>query len=330
MIITRTPFRISFFGGGTDYPAWYENHGPGAVLSTTIDKYCYLTCRYFPPFFAHRYRISHSGQEFVNTIEEITHPAIRETLRFLEIKEGLSIAHDGDLPARSGLGTSSAFTVGLLHALYGLQGILPEKRKLALEAIKIEQEWTKENVGSQDQTAAAFGGLNKIEFGGPQLITVHPLTVDPERLEELHSCLMLFFTSFARNASEIAWEQIRSIPVKKRELLTMRQMVEAGMAILNSGDNLDRFGQLLHESWQIKRTLSSQISTHLVDNIYQTALTAGARGGKLLGAGGGGFILFFARPEQQPKIREALKNLLEVPFCFDFLGSQIIYSSFHS
>ncbi len=324
MIITRTPFRISFFGGGTDYPTWYKENG-GAVLSTTIDKYCYITCRYLPPFFKHKHRIVYAKQESVNSINEIDHPSVRETLRFLKINKGVEIHHDGDLPSMSGLGSSSAFTVGLLHALSGLKGEMRTKRQLALEAIEIEQKLIGENVGSQDQTAAAFGGFNRIKFGGFEHISVTPIILKPERLEDFQSYLMLFFTDFARNASTIAKEQIKNIPNKESELKMMHQMVDQAIGILHGRQDLKRFGTLLNEAWNIKRTLSSKITNPTLDEIYATGIKAGAYGGKLLGAGNGGFMLFFAPPEAHQKIRNKLKKLLYVPFKYENLGSQIIY-----
>lgn len=324
MIITRTPFRISFFGGGTDYPVWFENNG-GAVLSTSINKYCYITCRYLPPFFEHKHRIIWSKIESVKEIEEIQHPAVNAALKFFNIQEGLEIHHDGDLPARTGLGSSSSFSVGLLHALHALKGKIISKRQLALEAIHLEQELLKENVGCQDQVITAFGGLNRIEFGGPQKITVNPISLNSERLNSFQDHLMLFFTGLSRYASEIAAEQIKNTSNKTAELTTMKGMVDEAIKILNGNGPLDDFGKLLDKSWKIKKTLSSQISNDHVDKIYDAALEAGALGGKLLGAGGGGFILFFVKPELQPKVREKLKNLLYVPFKFENLGSQIIY-----
>lgn len=324
MIISRTPFRISFFGGGTDYPVWYRENG-GAVLGTTIDKYCYITCRYLPPFFEHKHRIVYSQIENVRSIKEIHHPAAREILRFMEITEGLEVHHDGDLPARTGLGSSSSFTVGFLHALYALKGVMPSKIQLAQDAIHIEQNILKENVGSQDQTLAAFGGFNKIRFGQEPGIDVQPVTIKAERLELLQDHLMLFFTGFSRTASEIAAEQIKETPNKRRELTEMCRMVDEAVNILNGSNDLEDFGKLIHESWQLKRSLTSKISTPYIDYVYDAALRAGATGGKLLGAGGAGFILFFAKPEIRSKVKESLSGLLNVPFRFEDSGSQIIF-----
>ncbi len=324
MIISRTPFRISFFGGGTDYPVWYKNGGPAAVLSASINKYCYLTCRYLPPFFEHKTRLVWSRIESVRDVEEIQHPAARAIIRLMNLKDGLEIHHDADLPARSGLGSSSSFTVGLLNALYALQGKLITKRQLALDAINIEQEILKENVGSQDQTIAAFGGFNKIEFGGPQHVSVHPVTLKPEKQKVFENHLLLFFTGLARNASDIAAEQIRLTPAKTKELETMHGMVDQALGLLEK-DNLKDFGHLLDENWKIKRSLTSKISNEQIDGIYEAGVSAGALGGKLLGAGGGGFILFFANPEHHAAIKNKLHKLLYVPIEFENLGSQIIY-----
>ena len=323
MIISRTPFRVSFFGGGTDYPKWFEGH-QGAVLATTIDKYCYINCRYLPPFFEHRSRIIYSKMEHVHTIDEIDHPSVRECLRFLKIKEGIEIHHDGDLPARTGLGSSSSFTVGLLNSLYALKGEMVAKDRLASEAIHVEQDMCRENVGCQDQTLAAYGGFNFIEFGGQQHLHVQRLTIPVEKLKYLQDHLMLYFTGFSRTASEIAAHQVKNIPKKQAELKTMYQMTLQALKILN-GKNLLEFGKLLHEAWKIKRELSDKISTPHIDNIYETARREGAIGGKLLGAGGGGFVLLFASPEKHKKIKEKFKKLLLVPFKFENLGTQIIF-----
>lgn len=326
MIISRTPFRISFFGGGTDYPAFYEENG-GAVLSTSIDKYCYVISRYLPPFFDYKYRIRYTQREETTTIADIKHPSVRECLNLIDLYDrGVEIQHNADLPAMSGLGSSSAFTVGLLNALYALKGQRRSKRDLALEAIHIEQDIIKESVGSQDQTITAFGGFNKIEFGGRQKIAVSPIILSEKRIDALQKHLMLFFTGFSRNASDIAIEQIRRTPEKKNELRAMMGMVQEALAILNgSEERLVDFGRLLHETWQIKRGLTGHISNSFIDEIYGTAREAGALGGKLLGAGGGGFLLLFAEPERQPKIKQKLGKLLCVPFAFEDSGSQIVY-----
>ncbi|MCP4351331.1 MAG: kinase [Desulfobacterales bacterium] len=324
MIITRTPFRISFFGGGTDYPVYYKENG-GAVLASTINRYCYISLRYLPPFFKYKHRIAWSKTELVNAIDQIVHPSVRECIRYMDTNVGLEIHHDGDLPARSGLGSSSAFTVGLLHALFAFTGKMVSKNDLAESAIYVEQEMIKENVGSQDQTMAAFGGLNLVRFnsGNGQHIQSTPLCICPGRIEEFQNHLMLFFTGFVRNASDIAGDQIRQTPKKKRELSEMGAMVSEATKILSQGNDLDDFGKLLHENWLLKRSLTDKISSSAIDAMYETALRAGALGGKILGAGGGGFILFFVKPEHQPKVKSSL-GLLQVPFRFEFNGSQVI------
>jgi len=325
MIISRTPFRISFFGGCTDYPVWYEKNG-GATLSTTIDKYCYITARYYPPFFPIKHRIVWSKIETVKNDDEIEHPSVRETLKYLGIKKGVEIHHNSDLPARSGLGSSSSFTVGLLHALYKLLDQPVTKLKLASDAIHVEQERIKENVGSQDQLAAAFGGFNKFTFGGPQKIGVEPIILSDDRLETLQKNLMLVFTGFARTASEVVVEQLQNTPYKDRELRIMHAMVDDALKILRAPhQDLSDFGKLLHETWMLKRSLSSKVTNAEIDNVYESARRAGAIGGKLLGAGSGGFMLLFVPPERQSAVHAALKDHLFVPFKFETGGSQIIY-----
>lgn len=315
---------MSFFGGGTDYPAYYREHG-GAVVGTTIDKYCYITVRYLPPFFEHKHRIAYSQTETVQKVDEIRHPSVREGLKFMGITHGIELHHDGDLPARTGLGSSSSFTVGLLHALYAMKGVMPSKMQLAKNAIHVEQELLREQVGSQDQTMAAFGGLNRIAFSGDHNIEVQPVTIRAERAEQLQSHLMLLFTGITRYASEVAEEQIKETPNKKRELAEMAGMVDEAIRILNIDDDLLDFGRLLDQSWQLKRSLSKKVSTLYVDHMYDTALKAGALGGKLLGAGGGGFMVLFVKPEDQPQVKNALGGILHVPFKFENGGSQIIF-----
>ena len=324
MIISRTPFRISFFGGGTDYPAWYRDHG-GTVLGATIDKYCYLTCRYLPPFFKHRIRVVYSQIENCQVVDEIAHPAVREVLRYLKIDRGVEIHHDGDLPARSGMGSSSAFTVGLLHALYALKGQMPTKRQLAAESIQIEQEMIKETVGSQDQVLAAFGGFNHVVLSQDGEITVKPITLSGDRLRELSSHLMLFYTGIERTASDVAGSYVADVDGKRSQLRIMKGLVEESLAVLNNGRDITAFGTLLDEGWQAKRSLSARVSNSYVDELYAHAIANGALGGKLLGAGGGGFMLLFVPPGKQNQVKEALKKLITVPFHFDFSGSQIIF-----
>ena len=324
MIISRTPFRISFFGGGTDYPAWYMKHG-GSVLATTIDKYCYLTCRYLPPFFEHRIRVVYSKIENGHTYEDIKHPSVREVLRFLKIRRGVEIHHDGDLPARSGMGTSSSFTVGLLNALYALKGKISNKHKLAIESINIEQNRLKEVVGSQDQILAAYGGVNHIEFLPNGEFSVRPITVSQERLSELNSHLMLFYTGIKRTAANIATTFVSDMENKKRQLRIMKNLVDESIACLSNGENIITFGELLHEFWELKKGLSNKVSNSSIDDIYNTAIKTGAIGGKLTGAGGGGFLLLFVPLNKQSKVKEKLRKLIHVPFEFEFSGSQIIF-----
>ena len=325
MVITKTPLRVSFFGGGTDYPTWYRTYG-GAVLSTTIDKYGYITVRHLPPFFEHKNLIVWSKIEKVKHRDEIEHPSVRESMRYFGIEDGLGVHYDGDLPARTGLGSSSAFTVGFVNALLTLKGMDVTKQQLAEHAIHIEQNMLKENVGSQDQVAAAFGGLNKISFAANGAIVVTPMRMSPARAEELQRNLMLVFTGFERTASDVAREQVANTHEKTEELRAMHAMVDQAAAIITSDTHpLDDFGRLLDESWQIKQTLSSKITNGAIGDIYETARQAGAIGGKLLGAGGGGFLLLYVRPENQPKVREALKGFLHVPFRFDTTGSTVIH-----
>lgn len=326
MIITRTPFRISFFGGGTDFPSWYNAHG-GMVLSTTIDKYCYVSLRKLPPFFDFKHKIVFfSKQEPFNELDEIQHPAVREVYRFMGVDSGLVMQHDADLPPLSGLGSSSSFSVGLLHALYSLRGQIVTKKRLGLEAIHIEQEMIKEAVGSQDQMAAAFGGLNKITFSCNQSIEVTPLAISGEKQRYLQSRLMLFFTGFSRFAVEIEEDKLKNMVAHSKELRLLHMLVDEAVDILN-GDvsGYDAFGHLLHETWLLKRSLSKKVSSDCIDKMYDLGMNAGALGGKILGAGGGGFILFYVEPEDQDKVRSALSHLLHVPFRFDTLGSQLIY-----
>lgn len=324
MIVTRTPYRISFFGGGTDYPVWYREHG-GAVLAATIDKYCYLSCRYLPPFFEHRLRVVWSKIEMCQTVDEIQHPAVREVLRHLGIDRGVEIHHDGDLPARSGMGSSSSFTVGLLHALYALKGQMPSKGRLASESVFIEQEVLKESVGSQDQVLAAHGGLNHVVFGRDGDILVNPVTLSQDLAQQLSGHLMLFYTGITRTASEVAESYIQRTETNEHHMQALGGMVEEGLAILNDGRDLARFGRLLDEAWKAKRSLSTSVSSREIDDLYEAARAAGAIGGKLTGAGGGGFMLLFVEPHNRRRVRERLSSLLHVPFRFSFGGSQVVF-----
>lgn len=324
MIITRTPFRMSFFGGGTDYPPWFREHS-GSVLATTIDKYCYISCRKLPPFFEHKHRIVYSRIENVDLISKIEHPAVRAVMEWKGVTDGLEIHHDGDLPARSGIGSSSSFTVGLIHALSALNGKRVSKEELATSAIHVEQNVIKENVGSQDQISAAYGGFNRIDFHRDNTFTVEPVIFSDQRKSLLESHLMLCFTGFSRIAAEIAKSKIDNLKSRDRELFKMYEMVDEGIDILESQNRpIEDFGRLLDESWQYKRMLSDKVSSPEIDQLYETAIKAGALGGKILGAGGGGFLLLFAKPEKHIKIREALNRLIHVPFRFENSGSRVV------
>ncbi len=324
MIISRTPFRISFFGGGTDYPAWYRENG-GSVISTTIDKYCYISCRYLPPFFEHKHRIVYSQIENVRELHEIKHPAVKAVMGYMKVTRGLEIHHDGDLPARSGLGSSSAFTVGLLNALGAFRGERISKEELAKTAIHVEQEIIKETVGSQDQISASFGGFNRIEFKRDDTFSVSPVIMSRERREEFEKSLMLFYTGIVRVSETIQKTKIDHFKKRGSELTSMQELVKEAAAVFSSKSTpIDEIGKLMHKSWELKRTLSSTVSNPQIDQIYQAAMDAGASGGKILGAGGGGFILFSVKPEMQAKVRETLKSLLFVSFQFDDTGSSIV------
>jgi D-glycero-alpha-D-manno-heptose-7-phosphate kinase len=324
MIISRTPFRVSFFGGGTDYSDWYREHG-GAVLATTIDKYCYISVRELPPFFDHRFRVVYSHVENVKEIAEINHPAVRAVLGWLKTDKGLEIHHDGDLPARSGLGSSSAFTVGLLSAIHALHGRHVAKDALAGEAIHVEQCLLKEPVGLQDQISAAFGGFNHISFRQDGAYEVRPIILPRERLGELQDHLLLFFTGISRLSSNFSESVISNLKERTQQLHTMHDMVNEAIGILSSPQrDLSDFGGLLHESWQLKRTLSDTVSNSTIDALYETARRAGVIGGKLLGAGGGGFMLVFVRPEDRERVRQALRRLIAVPFRFEMSGCRIV------
>ncbi len=326
MIISRTPYRVSFFGGGTDYPAWYRENG-GAVLAAAIARYCYITCRWLPPFFAHKSRIVYSIIEDIHRVEDIRHPAVREALLYLGIREGIEIHHDGDLPKMTGLGTSSSFTVGLLHALHALRGEFRSKMQLAQEAIHVERDRCGDRVGSQDQVSAAYGGLNHVRFAPDDSIAVEPVALAVERMKEFQDSLLLFFTGFSRYSSEVVAEQLQNVPQKNKELREMAAMVDQGLRVLTEGRDLADFGRLLHENWLLKRSLSSRVSTPEIDAMYEIARKAGATGGKITGAGGGGFLLLFVEPDRQPAVRQALAHLLHVPFDLDHAGSQIIFSN---
>ncbi len=323
MILSQTPYRISFFGGGTDYPEWYRENG-GAILSTTINKYCYISCRYLPPFFEHKHRLVYSQIEDVKNISEIKHRAAKAVMQYMDVTRGIEIHHDGDLPARSGIGSSSSFTVGLLNSLYALRGQRISKKDLASLAIYIEQKIIGEIVGSQDQIAASYGGLNHVEFHRDGSFLVNPVIANLDKIQKLSNNLLLFFTGFQRTAEVIAKSKVDNFDNKKFELRRMQSYVSEGLSILEStSDNIDHFGPILHESWMLKRELSSSVTTQRIDEIYVSALKAGATGGKIIGAGGGGFILFYVPEEKQAKVRETLQSLLEVHFEFETGGSRI-------
>ena len=326
MIISKTPVRISFFGGGTDYPDYYKQHG-GAVLSTTIDKYIFITVKAIHGISEFKYKINYSKLEACNEIDEIQHPVVKACLKYLDISESLEIHIISDLPARSGIGSSSSFTVGLLNALYALKGQMVSKERLANEAIYIEQVILNERVGVQDQLAAANGGFNKMEFNRDGSLRVNPLIITKERKKELEENMIMFYTGISRYAHIVLEEQIQKTKENKitSDLNRMHTMVDEAINILSSGNHITEFGKLLNEGWRLKRSLSSAISNNFLDDIYKKAINAGALGGKLLGAGGGGFFVFFA--ENKAKIREALSELPDVPFEFENDGTRIIFIS---
>lgn len=323
MVITKTPFRISFFGGGSDYPDYYLKYG-GKVLGTTIDKYAYLNIRKLPPFFDYKYRVVYSKIEAVKNIDEIQHPSVKHILKYLNVKDGISINYDGDIPARSGMGSSSAFSVGLLNGLYALKGRILTKEELAKKVIYIEQELIKENVGSQDQTFAAFGGFNLIEFLQNGEIVVTPIILNKEKFRNFEDSIMLFFSGISRNADMLAKEQIKKIDINKNKLDTIKSLVDEAYEILIKKD-VDEFGELLNYTWKIKKTLTNNITNETVEAMYEKAKEAGAIGGKLLGAGGGGFMAFYVPKKHQNKVREALKEFLYIPIKFEFNGSKVIF-----
>jgi D-glycero-alpha-D-manno-heptose-7-phosphate kinase len=322
VIISRTPFRISFFGGGTDYPGWYRERG-GAVVGCTFNKYCYISCRYLPPFFDHRLRVVYSKIENCQTVEEIQHPSVRECLRYLGITRGVEIHHDGDLPARGGIGSSSAFTVGLLNALYAVKGQMVSKHRLAKEGIYIEQDRLHEVVGSQDQVLTAYGGINHVLFHANGEIDVRPVCLHRSGVEELNAHMMLFFTGVQRTASNLARSYTQNLLEREGELRAIAHMVDECLDILGRGD-WAQFGRLLHEYWCLKRKLGKKVSNSLIDELYDEAMAAGALGGKLIGAGGGGYLFLVAHPHDHKRIRERLTGLIHVPMRCEFSGSQII------
>ncbi|MCL2182249.1 MAG: kinase [Chitinispirillia bacterium] len=322
MIITKTPFRMSFFGGGTDFPEFYREHG-GAVLVTTFDKYCYVNVRRLPPFFDYSTELSYSVIERVGDIGDIRHPAIREAMKYLDMRD-IRLTYEADLPARSGLGTSSSFAVGMLSAFYALTGKHKSNRQLADDAIYLERTLCSETGGVQDQIAAAFGGFNRIEFN-ENGYTVNPLIISNARKKELDDNLIMFFTGFSRFSADIQADTQKALKDKTKQLLEMKQLVYDAEKILTSSSGLNDFGKLLDYTWKIKRGISTGISTGSIDSIYDTAMKNGAAGGKLLGAGGGGFFVFYCEKDKQPSLIKALEKFLYVPFAFENEGTRVIH-----
>lgn len=324
MIITRTPYRMSFLGGGTDYESWYREHG-GMVLTTTIDKYVHLCARFMTPYLGHRYRVVWSKLENVNDLTEIQHNSVRGCLQYMGFEPGLEVIHCGDLPARSGLGSSSAFTVGMLHAIHAMRKSHATKRELADHAIFVEQKVLGETVGIQDQIQCAHGGLNVIEIRRDGCYDVQPLRLSDGRLRELESHCLLFFTGLQRNASDVLNDMRRNAAIDEMLLAGSATLARRGVKALVEGE-IAEFGALLHEGWVLKCALSNLVSTPEINIMYQNALDAGALGGKLLGAGSGGFLLIFSRPPEHQAVREAL-GLMEVKVRFESSGTQLIHAS---
>lgn len=323
MIITKTPFRMSFFGGGTDMPEFF-NQERGSVISTSFDKYVYVTVRHLPRFFEYTDEIIYSKTERVKNVDEIVHPMVRNAMKMLDMHE-LHIAYDADLPARTGLGTSSTFAVGLLNAFHCLKGHYKSKKELADEAIKLERVLCNEAGGWQDQIAASFGGFNRIDFKDNSY-TVNPIIISPERKEKLNDNLMLFFTGFTRFSADIQSSTKATLTDKKKQLDEMLRLVDEAQDILENRErDLNDFGRLLDKTWRLKRQTGSQVSSGTIDELYEKGIAAGALGGKLLGAGGGGFLLFYVEKDKQDKVKDALSDLMEVPFKFENAGTRVIY-----
>ncbi len=326
MIITKTPFRMSFFGGGTDMESYFKEYG-GAVLSTTFDKYCYVNVRHLPRFFDYSTELSYSKTERVTDVEQIQHPAIRNAMKMLNMYE-IRLTYEADLPARSGLGTSSSFAVGMLNAFYALQGKYADKKKLADEAIYLERVLCSEAGGWQDQIAAAFGGMNRIEFNKDGTYDVKPVIIHPERKKMLNDNLMMFFTGFTRFSSDVQKANATGYAAKIKQLQQMYALVDEAQKVLEeSSSNLDDFGRLLDTTWRLKRQTGSAIATDSIDALYERGIAAGALGGKLLGAGGGGFLVFYVQQENQAAVMEAMKDLMYVPFSFEDGGTRVIHYS---
>lgn len=322
MVITQTPFRMSFFGGGTDFEEFYNQYG-GSVISTTFDKYCFVTVSHLPRFFDYKNQLTYRKIERTNSVDEIEHPAVREAMRYLDMHE-LRMVYEADLPARSGLGTSSSFVVGMLNAFYALKGKYADKMQLAKDAIYVERVLCRESGGVQDQIAVTFGGLNRIDFSLDGYV-VNPVIISKERKQELNKNLMLFFTGFSRFSSDIAKGQEKATAEKTNELKEMMKLVDDAQAVLTSKGNLNEFGKLMDYAWKIKRAFTGEISNDSIDALYRKAMEAGASGGKLLGAGGGGFLLFYVERDKQEAVKKALEHLLYVPFAFEDGGTRILY-----
>lgn len=325
MLIVKTPFRMSFFGGGTDVKEYYEQYG-GAVLSTTFDKYCYLICRYCPPFFEHIGKLVYSKIETFNELQEIGHPIVRETLKRYNLKD-IQIVYDADLPARSGLGTSSAFSVGLLNAIHSMRGEFIDKMSLAKEAIYVERILCNESGGVQDQIACSFGGLNKLIFNSNNFDVI-PIIMTRERNKLFSDSLILFFTGFVRNSSDILKDQIKNTKEGgsiTKQLKEMCDLVDEGVRILTGTGDINDFGRLLDHTWQLKKSLSNRISNNHIDEIYEKAKKAGAIGGKVLGAGGGGCVLMFVPPYKRSSVINSLSPLMHIPFEFETGGTRVVY-----
>lgn len=323
MIITKTPFRMSFFGGGTDIPTFFNEHG-GAVISTTFDKYCYVNVRHLPRFFEYSTEISYSKTERVQSVEQIMHPAVRNAMKLLDMHE-LRLTYEADLPARSGLGTSSSFAVGMLNAFYALKGKYADKKKLSDEAIYLERVLCAEAGGWQDQIAAAYGGLNRIDFSNDSY-EVRPIIIAPQRKQELNNNLLMYFTGFTRFSSEIQKANQVTAAQKTAQLKEMLSLVdEAERVLVDSSTDLDEFGRLLNHTWRLKRQTGSKVSTNDIDSLYEKAIQAGALGGKLLGAGGGGFLIFYVQPNYQNSVRWAMRDLMHIPFAFENGGTRVIH-----
>lgn len=323
MIITKTPFRMSFFGGGTDMPLFFNENG-GAVISTTFDKYCYVNVRHLPPFMPYFSELVYSKIERVNNIDDIVHPLIRECMRLHDIHE-IRLTYEGDLPARTGLGTSSTFAVGMLNAFSALKGKMMSKSQLAQEAIYVERDILQEHGGWQDQVAAAFGGFNRIDFKDNQF-NVSPIVIHPDRKALLDNSLMLFYTGVTRFSSEVQKDTFAKPEDKKAQLKEMLSLVKDAQAILEDKNaDLNDFGRMLDHTWKLKRGTGSKVSNGSIDELYERGIKAGALGGKLLGAGGGGFLLFYVEPDKQPNVIKALDSLMHVPFSFENEGTSIVH-----